>query len=119
MTDLETFSVIRRNTTRKNWWTPENPTNDFVMNHLQAEYMSGIRGYVYDPASFIRIKDVSLSYDFKGSLIEKTGLSKLKLYVTGRNLMTFTKWRGLDPELSNQEAIPLQKEFVFGLSLGF
>lgn len=119
MTDLETFSVIRRNTTRKNWWTPDNPTNDFVMNHLQAEYMSGIRGYVYDPASFIRIKDVSLSYDFKGSLIEKAGLSKLKLYVTGRNLMTFTKWRGLDPELSNQEAIPLQKEFVFGLSLGF
>lgn len=119
MTDLETFSVIRRNTTRKNWWTPENPTNEFVMNHLQAEYMSGIRGYVYDPASFVRLKDVSLSYDFQGSLLEKAGLSKLKLYVTGRNLMTFTKWRGLDPELSNQEAIPLQKEFVFGLSLGF
>lgn len=119
MTDLETFSVIRRNTTRKNWWTPDNPTNDFVMNHLQAEYMSGIRGYVYDPASFIRLKDVTLSYDVQGKLIEKAGLSKLKLYVTGRNLMTFTKWRGLDPELSNQEAIPLQKEFVFGLSLGF
>ncbi|MGE5421092.1 MAG: SusC/RagA family TonB-linked outer membrane protein [Chloroflexota bacterium] len=119
MTDLETFSVIRRNTTRKNWWTPDNPTNDFVMNNLQAEYMSGIRGYVYDPASFIRLKDVTLSYDFQGSLIEKAGLSKLKVYVTGRNLMTFTKWRGLDPELSNQEAIPLQKEFVFGLSLGF
>lgn len=119
MTDLETFSVIRRNTTKKDWWTPENPTNEFVMNHLQAEYMSGIRGYVYDPASFIRLKDISLSYDFQGSLLEKAGLSKLKLYVTGRNLMTFTKWRGLDPELSNQEAIPLQKEFVFGLSLGF
>ena len=51
MTDLETFSVIRRNTTRKDWWTPDNPTNAFVMNNLQAEYMSGIRGYVYDPAS--------------------------------------------------------------------
>ena len=119
MTDLETFSVIRRNTTKKNWWTPDNPTNDFVMNNLQAEYMSGIRGYIYDPASFIRIKDVSLSYDFPGSLVEKVGFSKLRVYVTGRNLMTFTKWRGLDPELSNQEAIPLQKEFVFGLSLGF
>ncbi len=119
MTDLETFSVIRRNTTRKNWWTPDNPTNDFVMNNLQAEYMSGIRGYIYDPASFIRIKDVSLSYEVPASLVEKTGISKLRLYVTGRNLMTFTKWRGLDPELSNQEAIPLQKEFVFGLSLGF
>ncbi len=119
MTDLETYSVIRRNTTRKNWWTPDNPTNEFVMNHLQAEYMAGIRGYIYDPASFIRLKDVSLSYDFASSLIERIGLSNLRLYVTGRNLMTFTKWRGLDPELSNQEAIPLQKEYVFGLSLGF
>jgi len=119
LTDLETFSVIRRNTTKKNWWTPTNPTNDFVMNNLQAEYMSGIRGYVYDPASFIRVKDVSLSYEFNSDLIEKAGLSRLRIYLTGRNLMTFTKWRGLDPELSDQEAIPLQKEYVFGLSLGF
>jgi TonB-linked SusC/RagA family outer membrane protein len=119
MTDLETFSVIRRNTTKKNWWTPENPTNDFVMNHLQAEYMAGIRGYVYQSASFVRIKDISLSYDIPASLISKYGLSKLRVYSTGRNLFTFTKWQGLDPELSNQEAIPLQKEFVLGLSLGF
>jgi TonB-linked SusC/RagA family outer membrane protein len=119
MTDLETFSVIRRNTTKKNWWTPENPTNDFVMNNLQAEYMAGIRGYVYDPASFVRLKDVSISYDFPAKLSGKLGLSKLKVYVTGRNLATITKWRGLDPELSEQEAVPLQKEYVFGLSFGF
>ncbi|MBK7134441.1 MAG: TonB-dependent receptor [Bacteroidales bacterium] len=119
MTDLETFSVIRRNTTKKDWWTPDNPTNEFVMNNLQAEYMAGIRGYVYDPASFIRLKDVSVSYDFPTKITEKAGLSKLKVYFTGRNLLTFTEWRGLDPELSNQEAIPLQKEYVFGLSFGF
>jgi TonB-linked SusC/RagA family outer membrane protein len=119
MTDLETFSVIRRNTTKKDWWTPENPTNTFVMNNIQAEYMAGIRGYIYDPASFVRVKDISLSYEFPTKQIERIGLSKLKLYVTTRNLLTFTKWRGLDPELSDQEAIPLQKEYVFGLSLGF
>lgn len=119
MTDLETFSVIRRNTTKKNWWTPDNPTNDFVMNHLQAEYMAGIRGYVYDPASFVRLKDVSLSYDLPSEIIQKSGLSRVRLYMTGRNLMTFTQWRGLDPELSNQEAVPLQREYVFGLNVGF
>lgn len=119
MTDLETFSVIRRNTTRKDWWTPENPTNSFVSNNIQAEYMAGIRGYMYDPASFVRLKDVSLSYEFTTKQIEKIGLSKLRLYATARNMFTFTKWRGLDPELSEQEAIPLQKEYVFGISLGF
>jgi TonB-linked SusC/RagA family outer membrane protein len=118
-TDLETFSVIRRNTTKKDWWTPDNPTNDFVMNHLQAEYMAGIRGYKYDPASFIRLKDVSLSYDIQGTLIEKVGLSRVRLYMTGRNLFTHTKWRGFDPELSNVETVPLQKEYVLGLNIGF
>lgn len=119
MTDLETYSVIRRNTTKKDWWTPDNPTNEFVMNNLQAEYMAGIRGYVYDPASFVRLKDVSLSYDFPINTIDKLGLSRVRVYVTGRNLLTYTKWRGLDPELSNQEAVPLQKEYVFGLNIGF
>lgn len=119
MTDLETFSVIRRNTTKKNWWTPDNPTNEFVMNNLNAEFMAGIRGYIYDPADFVRIKELTLSYDFPKTMIEKAGLSRLKLYVTGRNLVTFTKWRGLDPELDKQDAIPLQKEYVFGLTLGF
>lgn len=118
-TDLETFSVIRRNTTKKDWWTPDNPTNDFVMNHLQAEYMAGIRGYKYESADFIRLKDVSLSYDVPESLIEKIGLSRVRLYATGRNLFTKTKWRGFDPELSNVETIPLQKEYVFGLNIGF
>jgi TonB-linked SusC/RagA family outer membrane protein len=118
MTDLETFSVIRRNTFRKNWWTPENPTNDFVMNHLNAEYMSGIRGFMYEDASFIRVKDITLSHDFS-NLANKIGVEKLRLYATGRNLATFTNWRGLDPELDSQINTPLQREFVFGVNLGF
>jgi TonB-linked SusC/RagA family outer membrane protein len=118
LTDLETFSVIRRNTFRKNWWTPDNPTNDFVMNHISAEYMAGIRGYVYEDASFIRIKDISLSYDL-GSLVNSIGISRLRVYATGRNLFTITKWRGLDPELDSQTGTPLQKEYIFGVNLGF
>ena len=118
-TDLETFSVIRRNTTKKDWWTPDNPTNDFVMNHLQAEYMSGIRGYKYESADFIRLKDVSLSYELPKSFFSKTNLSRIRLYINGRNLFTSTKWRGFDPELDNIETIPLQKEYVIGLNVGF
>jgi TonB-linked SusC/RagA family outer membrane protein len=118
-TDLETFSVIRRNTTVKDWWTPDNPTNEFVKNHLQAEYMAGIRGYKYDPANFIRLKDVSLSYDISYNVTERFGMSRIRFYVTGRNLFTHTKWRGFDPELSNVETIPLQKEYVLGLNIGF
>ncbi len=118
LTDLETYSIIRRNTFPKNWWTPENPTNDFVMNHISAEYMAGIRGYVYEDASFIRLKDISLSYDFS-HLVNDLGVSRLRFYITGRNLVTLTSWRGLDPELDGQTGTPLQKEFVFGINMGF
>jgi len=119
----DVYEGVRRNATNKNRWTPDNPTNEFYMNHILAGQMAGINveevvNY-YQSADFIRIKDISLSYDFPGALIKKSGIDKLRLFVTGRNLFTFTKWDGLDPELSLQRSFPLQKEFVFGLNLAF
>ena len=120
MDDLTSQNQIRRNVIQKNWWTPENPTNDWVMNDFDAQWMSGIEQEYYQKAGFVRIKDVSLSYDFSKELIQRIGLSGLRLYATGRNLYTFTKWMGgLDPELSDQRGIPLQKEIIFGLTVSF
>ena len=112
MTD-ETWADVRRNTINKNWWTPENPTNEWVVNELYAERMSGILGAIYEDASFIRIKDVSLSYTFPKTLIGKYTASNLRLFVTGRNLATFTKWRGLDPELGQPASDPPAKRICF------
>jgi TonB-linked SusC/RagA family outer membrane protein len=119
MTDQGVTSGVRNNTINKNWWTPTNPSNDFYMNFETAERMAGVTAGIYQSASFMRVKDISLSYDFSKNLLGKLGLDKLKLYVTGRNLFTLTEWTGVDPELAGDETIPLQKEFVFGLNLGF
>jgi TonB-linked SusC/RagA family outer membrane protein len=114
------WADVRQNTVMKNWWTPENPTNEWIINNLNADMTNGIRPGYYQNASFIRIKDITLSYDFKKSIMDKLGINKLRVYVTGRNQFTFTKWTGLDPELSDQKSsIPLQKEILFGLTLGF
>jgi len=113
------WADVRRNTIKKNWWTPENPTNEWIVNNLNAEWMAGIRGYIYEDASFIRLKDISLSYDISHNILERYFINRLRFYVTGRNLATFTKWRALDPELDGQRQVPLQKEFVFGLNLEF
>lgn len=121
MTD-DVQTEVRYNTLKKNWWTPENPTNDWYMNDIMADEMSGFGATLYESANFVRLKDVSLAYDFPQNSINRIGLSNLRLYVTGRNLLTFTKWSGLDPELVEQYAqrhIPMQKELVFGLSFGF
>lgn len=108
---------VRLNTIKKNWWTPENQTNEWVANNLTAEWMAGIRGYVYENADFIRIKDISLSYDFRES--RHISFDQLRLFFTVRNLATITKWRGLDPELTGQRQAPLQREFVVGINFGF
>jgi TonB-linked SusC/RagA family outer membrane protein len=119
MSDLGVTAGVRKNTINKNWWTPENPSNDFFMNNINAQRMSGVEAGIYESADFLRIKDISLSYDLPSILLQRLGLNKLKLYMTGRNLLTLTRWRGIDPELSGTETIPLQREFVFGLNLGF
>lgn len=89
------------------------------MNHIDAHRMQGVGANNYEDASFIRIKDISVSYDLGRSLLRNTGINKFQIYLTGRNLFTITDWEGLDPELSGQRNIPLQKEFVFGLNFGF
>ncbi len=119
LTDEEVWAEIRRNTIVKDWWTPENPNSSWVKNEINAERMAGIRSVVYENAGFVRIKDVTLSYDVATALIEKIGLTRLRVYGTGRNLFTFSSWSGLDPELDSQLAAPLQKEFVLGLTIVF
>ena len=66
-----------------------------------------------------------MSYALPNKILEKLNLSRLRLYVTGRNLVTITDWTGLDPELGSgnggndgQRSIPLVKEFVLGLNIG-
>ena len=119
MMDTGVSAGVRKNTITKNWWTPENPSNDFYRNNINAHLMSGVTAGIYESADFVRIKDISLAYDLSSKLMTRFGLNKLRLYVTGRNLFTFTNWRGLDPELIGTELIPLQKEFVFGMNIGF
>ncbi|HBE41641.1 MAG TPA: SusC/RagA family TonB-linked outer membrane protein [Bacteroidales bacterium] len=119
----DVYEGVRRNTTNKDRWTPDNPSNEFCMNNVHAGRMAGIDiveiGNYFKDASFIRIKDISLSYDFSKGLVNKAGINKLRIFFTGRNWFTFTKWYGMDPELEDQRSYPLQKEFVFGLNLGF
>lgn len=113
------LAEVRINRTFKDWWTPDHTDAKWITNNYYAEYQGGNRMNYYENASFIRVKDISLSYDFNKDIIGKYGFRQLRVYITGRNLMTLTKYEGLDPELDEQRAIPLQREYVIGLQLGF
>jgi TonB-linked SusC/RagA family outer membrane protein len=108
-------SDIGNNTIAKNWWTPDNPTNEFYANHLLANVP---KVDIYQSVDYWRLKDITLSYDI-GRHLGDLGIDNLQVYLTGRNLLTITGYEGLDPELTSNRGIPLTKSYVFGLNLSF
>ncbi|MEL7162156.1 MAG: SusC/RagA family TonB-linked outer membrane protein, partial [Bacteroidota bacterium] len=82
-----------------------------------------------ESANFIRLRNLSLSYDLPGSLNDKIGLSNTQIYITGINLLTFTDFSGYDPEsradsgdLTTGQAFysaPAAKTLSVGLNVNF
>lgn len=71
--------------------------------------------FAYDDASYIRIKNITLSYSF--DKINKA-ISKLQLYLTGYNLFTITKFKGDDPE-GGPNLVPMSKIYTLGINVTF
>ena len=99
------------------YWTPDNP---------DARFRTLVGPGTYEPnrylqRNFVRIQDVSLSYSFDKDILKKVGFSNLKLFVSGKNLATFTKWRGWDPETGQgfTAGTPLMANYTLGLNVEF
>ncbi|HET8654017.1 MAG TPA: TonB-dependent receptor [Longimicrobiaceae bacterium] len=109
---------VRRNTIYRTYWTPDNPSNTVPRNSDKSNPLSV--PFLQD-ASFIRLKDVTLSYDLPASLTNRLGTESLRVYVSGRNLWTHTAWTGMDPEFTNgnQRGIPLQRVLIGGVNVQF
>ncbi len=112
--DDNVFTDVRRNTTLKDWWSPTNPNGNHFAND---SYANPLGVMFYEKANFARLKDISLGYELPAKWLHTIKITSCKVYVTGRNLATFTKYNALDPELTDQYGLPLQKEFVFGLTI--
>ena len=114
----------RNSTTEVGYWTPENKSNEY----RSLSKTSNRWGYTFPrDASYTRIKDVTLSYTFPTQITNLLHLSSLTAYVSGRNLYTFTDWKGWDPEADitqrgwsgYENNYPMTKSFVFGLNVTF
>ncbi|WP_206365282.1 SusC/RagA family TonB-linked outer membrane protein [Sphingobacterium corticibacterium] len=95
-------------------WTPENPNTDVP----RAYYASTInaRGDTdrwLEDGSFVRLKYIGVSYRLPSSLLDKIYFSEAQVTLSGQNLLTFTKYTGLDPEFNNSNIF--QKGHDFGV----
>ncbi|GAB3925665.1 SusC/RagA family TonB-linked outer membrane protein [Larkinella terrae] len=73
--------------------------------------------FFLEKASYVKLRNVQLGYTLPNTLAKKAGLQSTRFYIGGTNLLTFTKFRGLDPE-SNDD-LPIPRSLNFGLSTNF
>ncbi|HLT93396.1 MAG TPA: hypothetical protein VKZ56_02490, partial [Membranihabitans sp.] len=103
----------RRNSYKTPYWTPSNPINDFpsLTNNVSV-YGGGIS--FYQPASFVRIQDLSLSYSLPDAWADRLKSQNIRFYGSVRNLYSFDQWPGWDPESLDN---PLPRTISFGVDV--
>ena len=101
-----------------NRWTPEN-TNTLIPRayHAFSGFGYGSTSLCLQDASFFRLSSATLAYTFPRKLINKIYLDNLRIYFTGSNLFTTTKYKGFDPETGDW--YPNTRMYVVGLNISF
>ncbi|MEX6689264.1 SusC/RagA family TonB-linked outer membrane protein [Danxiaibacter flavus] len=91
---------------------------------------NGTKDYFYEDASFLRLRNISIGLDF-AKLFSIKNVRRLQLVLTGRNILTVTKYSGFDPEVSSgttnsafdrgidHSSMPNVRSYQVGLNLGF
>lgn len=109
--------TAKRNGVRRNYWTINNPSNEApAPNLVQAPaYISSLG---YQDASFVRLRNVQIGYNFPKRLIKPLAMQSLRLYATFTNVWTYTKVTGYGPE-QTPGSYPEPRTMLFGLNVSF
>ena len=103
------------------WTTPGQVTDIPALSNGGLRAVAGDR-YLED-ASFLRLRNISLSYSIDKKVLEKTNLfTGVRVFVQGTNLVTWTKFRGFDPEGTTTTTFfeyPVARTFSLGFDLTF
>ena len=107
-----------------NYWTEDNPSNDFPAINANRERVSyvGFSALEYVDGSFFKIRNITLGYTLPENLLKKAGIGKCRFYATITNPLVVAKSHLLedyDPEMNGGLNYPLTKQMVFGVNLSF
>ena len=105
-----------RNGIKVDYWTPENPSTTFPRPSY-AGAAANVNTLGISDASYVRLRTLSLGYNFSKLILDKIGLNNLKLYATATNLITVTDYKSYSPE-NNPNDFPDTKSITIGLNLG-
>src|SRR5690606_31677600 len=95
------------------YWTPENRNNEYArLRPSHSAYGGGLG--IYKSGSFVRIQDLSIAYALPKATISKAKFNSMNVFFAIRNLYSFNKWPGWDPESG---MTPMPRTLTFGLNL--
>ena len=110
-------------------WTGEGTSNIYPrMSTIRANDNYRVSELGLKSGDYLRMKDVVLGYTIPETITEQIGVSNMKFYISGRNLLTITKFDGVDPEESGTGNLargviynnyPQSKSVVFGANITF
>lgn len=105
-------------------WTEINPSNSHAS--ISGKGKTEMSTYYLQDGSYLRLKNVTLGQTLNANWLKKTGIKSCRVYVTVENLLTYTKYKGFDPELASYSPLlpgidnigyPRAKTFTFGLNV--
>lgn len=132
-TDFPTFAGNRSRRMLEDSWRPGKTDAKLPQPRSNDVISSNPSTYYLENGSYLRFKNIMLSYNLPESLLKRVGISSLKVYVQGQNLLTFTGYTGLDPEINlrnydpnndrhmgvDEGAYPMSKVYLVGANLTF
>ena len=117
---IETYNTYANQSPKAlNAWTPDNTNTNVPRVAPGLNYNTLQSDRLVEDGSYLRLKNATLGYTLPEQLLNKVkGLSRLRVYLQGQNLLTFTKYTGLDPEIGDRSTESLGDNLRVGFDEG-
>lgn len=118
--DLKVSSTNRERKYLQYWQFPGDNTNvPRFTTSMNDFWASTATTEMYSNGDFLRMNNLSVNYRFPSDLVKRMKMQNLSLGFSARNLLTYTKYRGLDVASGSAFSYPVARQFNFKLSVGF
>lgn len=98
-----------------NYWTPSNPNSNVPAPRASFGNNNLVMSDRFlESGSYLRLQNIQLGYNLPQRFASKAKMSRLRVYVSGQNLLVITKYSGLDPEVGALNQNPLQQNIDYG-----
>ena len=105
-------------TTALDYWTPDNPDAYFPRPSWSNSGNRQTSTRYLQDASYVRLKNVMLGYSLPKSLLNSVKIERLRIFIQGENLFTFTPLiKAFDPETLSNLTYPINKKYSIGVNL--